>query len=102
MRVIGMDIHRVFAEVVALLDGVPTRLGRPDMRRDRLEEFARSTLTRDDYVVVEATGNAGRTGEARPLDRHAPEPLRSPRLSRRLASPARRAPVRAAWPDLPP
>jgi transposase len=58
MRVIGMDIHRVFAEVVALFDGVLTRLGRVDMRRDRLEAFARSTLTHDDHVVVEATGNA--------------------------------------------
>jgi transposase len=58
MRVIGMDIHRVFAEVVALLDGVLTRLGRVEMRRDRLEAFARSTLTHDDHVVVEATGNA--------------------------------------------
>ena len=58
MRVIGMDIHRVFAEVVALLDGAVTRLGRVDMRRDRLEAFARSTLTHDDHVVVEATGNA--------------------------------------------
>jgi len=53
-----MDIHRVFAEVVALSDGKVTRLGRVDMRRDRLEAFARSTLTRDDHVVVEATGNA--------------------------------------------
>jgi transposase len=58
MHVIGMDIHRVFAEVVALLDGAVTRLGRVDMRRDRLEAFARSTLTHDDHVVVEATGNA--------------------------------------------
>ena len=58
MRIIGMDIHRVFAEVVALRDGKLTRLGRVDMRRDRLEAFARSTLTRDDHVVVEATGNA--------------------------------------------
>ena len=58
MRVIGMDIHRVFAEVVALVDGKATRLGRVDMRRDRLEAFARSTLTHDDHVVVEATGNA--------------------------------------------
>ena len=47
LRVIGMDIHRVFAEVVALLDGKVTRLGRVDMRRDRLEAFARSTLTHD-------------------------------------------------------
>ena len=58
MRVIGMDIHRVFAEAVALLDGVVTRLGRIDMRRDQLEAFALSTLTHDDHVVVEATGNA--------------------------------------------
>src|SRR3712207_288627 len=58
LRIIGMDIHRVFAEVVALSDGKVTRLGRVDMRRDRLETFARSTLTRDDHVVVEATGNA--------------------------------------------
>src|ERR671920_1100072 len=63
MRVIGMDIHRVFAEVVALLDGVLTRLGRVDMRRDRLEGFARSTLTHDDHVVVEATGNAAAVAE---------------------------------------
>src|SRR5918994_1771914 len=35
------------------------RAGRPmDMRRDRLEAFARSALTHDDHVVVEATGNA--------------------------------------------
>src|ERR687886_1471013 len=39
MRVIGMDIHRVFAEVVAWRDGKTSRLGRVDMRRDRLEEF---------------------------------------------------------------
>ena len=58
MRVIGMDIHRVFAGLVAWLDGKAIRLGRVDMRRDRLEEFARTALTHDDHVVVEATGNA--------------------------------------------
>jgi transposase len=58
-----MDIHRVFAEVVALLDGKLTRLGRVDMRRDRLEAFARATLTHDDHVVVEATGNAAAVAE---------------------------------------
>ena len=36
MRVIGLDIHRVFAEAVALEDGRLTRLGRIEMRRDRL------------------------------------------------------------------
>jgi transposase len=63
MRVVGMDIHRVFAEAVALLDGKVARLGRVDMRRDRLEEFARSALTHDDHVVVEATGNAAAVAE---------------------------------------
>jgi transposase len=53
-----MDIHRTFAEVVALLDGKLNRLGRVEMQRDRLEEFARTALTHDDHVVVEATGNA--------------------------------------------
>jgi transposase len=62
MRVIGMDIHRVFAEAVALLGGKVTRLGRVEMRRDRLEDFARATLTHDDHVVVEATGNAAAGG----------------------------------------
>src|ERR687893_178054 len=58
LRIVGMDIHCVFAEAVALLDGKVTRLGRVDMRRDRLEAFARSALTHDDHVVAEATGNA--------------------------------------------
>ena len=63
MRVIGMDIHRVFAGLVAWLDGKAIRLGRVDMRRDRLEEFARSAPTHDDHVVVEATGNAAAVAE---------------------------------------
>ena len=58
-----MDIHRVFAEAAALLDGTLTRLGRVDMRRDRLEAFARTALTHDDHVVVEATGNAAAVAE---------------------------------------
>src|SRR3712207_1605116 len=63
MRVVGMDIHRAFAEAVALLDGKVARLGRVGMRRDRLEEFARSALAHDDHVVVEATGNAAAVPE---------------------------------------
>ena len=58
MRIIGMDIHRVAAEVVALCDGELVRLGRVPMLRERLEAFAREELTHDDHVVVEATGNA--------------------------------------------
>ena len=57
MRIIGMDIHRVFAEVVALDEGVIKRLGRIGMTRPHLEAFAR-TLFPTDHVIVEATGNA--------------------------------------------
>jgi transposase len=56
-RVIGMDIHRTFAEVVFWEDGRLRWHGRVDMTRSGLEGFARS-LTKDDEVVVEATGNA--------------------------------------------
>lgn len=58
MRIIGMDIHWVAAEVVALLDGKLVKLGRIPMLRERLEAFAMKELTHDDHVVVEATGNA--------------------------------------------
>jgi transposase len=56
-RVIGMDIHRTFAELVFWEDGRLRWHGRVDMTRSGLEGFARS-LTKDDEVVVEATGNA--------------------------------------------
>ena len=62
MRVVGLDIHRVFAEAVMLEDGKTRRLGRVGMTRDRLAAFAR-TLTHDDHVVVEATGNASAVAE---------------------------------------
>ena len=57
MRIIGLDIHRAFAEAVAWDDGKLERLGRVDMRRHLLEAFAKK-LTKEDVVVVEATGNA--------------------------------------------
>ena len=62
MRVVGLDIHRVFAEAVMLDDGKVVRLGRVGMTREHLEAFAR-TLTHDDHVVVEATGNAAAVAE---------------------------------------
>ena len=62
MRVIGLDIHRVFAEAVMLADGTIRRLGRIGMTREHLEAFARR-LTHDDHVVVEATGNATAVAE---------------------------------------
>jgi transposase len=57
MRIIGLDIHRAFAEAVAWDDGEFKRLGRVDMRRHLLEAFAKK-LTKEDVVVIEATGNA--------------------------------------------
>ena len=57
MRIIGLDIHRAFTEAVAWDEGEPKRLGRVDMHRHLLEAFA-TKLTKDDVVVVEATGNA--------------------------------------------
>jgi transposase len=56
-RVIGMDLHRTFAEVVVWEDGRLRHAGRVDMTRSGLEGFAR-TLRADDEVVIEATGNA--------------------------------------------
>ena len=40
MRVVGLDIHRVFAEAVMLEDGAVRRLGRIGMTRDHLAAFA--------------------------------------------------------------
>ena len=57
MCIIGLDIHRAFAEAVAWEDGRLRRLGRVDMRRDLLEAFA-AKLSASDIVVIEATGNA--------------------------------------------
>ena len=62
MAIIGMDIHRAFAEVVALEGKSRRRLGRIAMRCDRLAAFA-AGLTKDDIVVVEATGNATAVAE---------------------------------------
>src|SRR5947208_11560322 len=56
-RVIGMDIHRTFAEVVVWEDGRLRPAGRVDMTRSGLAGFGR-TLAQTDEVVVEATGNA--------------------------------------------
>ena len=61
-RVIGLDIHRVFAEAVMLDAGKIVPLGRIGMTREHLRAFAR-TLTHDDHVIVEATGNAAAVSE---------------------------------------
>lgn len=56
-RVIGMDIHRTFAEVVFWEEGRLRPTGRVSMTRSGLESFGRS-LSKEDEVVIEATGNA--------------------------------------------
>lgn len=56
MRVIGLDVHRSFAQVAVLENGVLRQGGRVDLVRDKLVAFAR-TLRPDDEVVLEATGN---------------------------------------------
>lgn len=55
-RVIGMDIHRTFGEVVFWEEGKLRRAGRVDMTRTALEGFGKTLLTTDE-VVIEATGN---------------------------------------------
>jgi transposase len=47
MRIIGLDIHRAFAEAVAWQEGKLKRIGRIDMRRDQLTAFAASLLSTD-------------------------------------------------------
>src|SRR5271165_3002773 len=56
-RVIGIDIHRTFGEVVIWEDGKLRSFGRIDMTRTALEGLG-GKLQRTDEVVVEATGNA--------------------------------------------
>ena len=56
-RVIGIDIHRTFGEVVIWEKGVLRHAGRVDMTRTALEGFGK-TLEATDEVVIEATGNS--------------------------------------------
>ena len=55
-RVVGIDIHRTFGEVVFWEDGRLRPAGRIDMTRTALEGFGRSLQAMDE-VVIEATGN---------------------------------------------
>ena len=55
-RVIGMDIHRTFGEVVIWETGMLRHAGRVDMTRTALEGFGKG-LRPSDEVVIEVTGN---------------------------------------------
>ncbi|MFK4380947.1 transposase [Bradyrhizobium sp. USDA 223] len=54
---IGINVHRTFAEVVFWEDGRLRHAGRIDMTRTALEGFGK-TLLASDEVVVEATANS--------------------------------------------
>jgi len=56
-RVIGIDIHRTFGEVVIWENGLLRHEGRVDMTRTALEGLGRK-LESTDEVVIEATGNS--------------------------------------------
>jgi transposase len=57
MRVVGMDIHRSFAQVAILQDGQIIQEVRVDLIHGPLVDFAK-TLSLEDEVVIEATGNS--------------------------------------------
>jgi len=57
VRAIGLDVHRDFCEVAISEAGEVRSAGRVAARPDALELFAQS-LTSDDQVVLEVTGNA--------------------------------------------
>jgi transposase len=56
MRIIGLDVHRSFAEVAILDRGAIRRAGRILLEHGRIIEFGK-TLDLSDEVVLEATGN---------------------------------------------
>jgi hypothetical protein len=56
MLFVGMDIHRSFAQVAILEDGRITQELRVDLVDGPLVNFAK-TLSIEDDVVIEATGN---------------------------------------------
>ncbi|WP_414476501.1 IS110 family transposase [Microvirga sp. M2] len=56
MRIIALDVHRSFAQMAILENGVIRDAGKVDLERSRLLHFAQS-LKPDDEIVLEATGN---------------------------------------------
>jgi hypothetical protein len=54
MRIIAFDVHRSFAQMVILENGMLRDAGKGDLDRNRLLRFAQA-LKRDDEVIPEAT-----------------------------------------------
>lgn len=66
MRIVGMDIHRVAAEAVALLDGKLVKLGRIPMLRERLSDpVIRRLMTLPGVDMAVASGVAAAIGDVR-------------------------------------
>jgi hypothetical protein len=57
VRAVALDVHRDFCEVAIVEDGRLRSAGRIKTRPDELELFAQS-LDQNDWVALEATGNA--------------------------------------------
>lgn len=57
MQIVGMDIHRSFAQVAILEDGTIIRQLRVDLVHDRLCRLCQE-LSLEDEVVIEVTGNS--------------------------------------------
>lgn len=57
-RFVGLDVHRDFAQVAIVEDGLLIDAGRVDCRPQALRDWAARELRPDDQVALEATGNS--------------------------------------------
>jgi hypothetical protein len=57
-RCIGLDVHRDFAQVAMVDNGLLVDAGRVDCRPRALRDWAARELRPDDQVALEATGNS--------------------------------------------
>lgn len=83
MRSVGMDVHRSFAQIAIVEDGVCRDEGRIGVRPEELRAWA-STLSADDEVALEATTNSDAIATLlRPLVRRVV--VSNPRKTRAIA-----------------
>src|ERR1700691_1532738 len=102
MAIIGMDIHRSFAQAAFLQDGQVKREQRVDLVHDRLVRFGKS-LSVEDEVVIEATGNSAAVERIlRPFVKRVV--VANPEWFRRSPMPGlrRTRSTRPYWPDFTP
>jgi nicotinamidase-related amidase len=67
-RVIGIDIHRTFGEVVTWENGLTRHEGRVEMTRTALEGFGRRLLKTDEVVIEGEADQRAVRWTARPLN----------------------------------